>query len=213
MTKKILDLGISVGPDGTTAEVYRISDVELVLNILSDDCDSIFARAMTVEEWQFVEGQIASDICQTGMYGDANAVHALIRFAVAGNIQATDEDMSHAKALIEAGESQSYDMSDILGIASGLDATVDKVNRFLDAVNADGDLEDYSASDIVPFEVSFDVNMTPNLELGYGSGWHVQTFTKKAILSPGIAEEVSKMIEDFRDLEVENRREAQVRSL
>lgn len=215
MPETLLDLQYSAGPDELSAQVFKLNEDELVLNLSSRDHDSVHARKMTAAEWQKVEEEVYEGWCPHGLAHDFQSIFPLERYAIAGSVDASPEDMELAKHELRQGKGQNtFDMSEFFGPEASFSATAHKerIKAFIESVVEEladgGECDHLEKNDLFRFEVEFDDDLQPEFSMGVTSGWMIEDIRVSDFMTNKDA--VVKAIEDFLDVvigfELENRR-------
>jgi len=204
MPETLLDLQYCSGANGLSAQVFKLGEDALVLNISSRDHDSVHARKMTAAEWQNVEDQIHEGWCPHGLAHDFQSIFPLERYAIAGSVDASREDMELAKHELRQGKGQNkIDMSGFFGAETSFSATAhkEKIKTFIERVVEElangGEYDHLKQDDIFRFEVEFDEDLKPEFIMGVNSGWMVEDILVSDFLNNQNA--VTKAIEEFMD--------------
>lgn len=159
---------------------------------------------MTAAEWQNVEDQIHEGWCPHGLKHDFQSIFPLVRYAVAGSVDASNGDMELANYELRRGKGQNtFDMSGFFGAEASFSATAhkEKIKAFIEQVVEEladgGEYDHLKQDDIFRFEVEFDENLEPEFSMGVNSGLMVEDILVSDFLTDKNA--VTKAIEEFMD--------------
>lgn len=222
MPETLLKLQYSSGANQLSAQVFQLNADELVLNISSRDHDSVHARKMTATEWQKVEEQICEGWCPHGLAHDFQSIFPLERYAIAGSVDASPEDMALAKHELRQGKGQNtFDISAFFGAEASFSATAhkEKIKAFIESVVeelADGGEYDHLEEDeAFRISVEFDDDLQPEFFMGATSDWLDDSILVAEFLHE--KEIVVAKIEDVLDgvigFEMENREQGKLNEL